>query len=370
MRARIAAVAIIGVIAAVALSLSGGPQSQSAAPSPQVEVVARSLEIPWALDFTPDGRMFVTERPGRVRVIRDGRLDAQPWATLPVRHVGEGGLMGLAVSPDFSRTGFVYVMYTYEQDGRILNRVVRMVDRDGRGQVDRTIIDRIPGGGVHDGGRIKFGPDGKLYIGTGETGRPDLAQDRDSLAGKILRVNPDGSIPSDNPFPGSPVYSYGHRNPQGLAWHPETKALFEAEHGPSGGIGGCCHDEINLIEPGKNYGWPEVAGAGGGSRFVDPIAESGASTTWAPSGIAIPSAGPWRSSLLVAALRGTQLRRFVLQAPEFRRVTDQEAFFQNLGRLRDVVQGPDGSLYILTSNRDGRGRPGPDDDRVLRVVFR
>jgi glucose/arabinose dehydrogenase len=146
--------------------------------------------------------------------------------------------------------------------------------------------------------------------------------------------------------------------------------MFESEHGPSGGIGGCCHDEINIIEPGKNYGWPEVAGGGGAPRFVDPIAESGATATWAPSGIAIPSTGPWKDSLLVAALRGTQLRRFVLQPPEFKRVSDQEALFQTLGRLRDVVQGPDGSLYLLTSNRDGRGRPGPDDDRILRIIFR
>jgi glucose/arabinose dehydrogenase len=364
MRARLTAIAIIGVLAAVVLYLARGPQSQSAAPSPQVEVVARTLEIPWAVDFAPDGRMFVTERPGRIRVIRDGRLETQPWATLPVRHIGEGGLLGLAVAPDFQRTGFVYVYHTYADNGRLFNRVVRLVDRDGRGQMDRVILDRIPGSGNHNGGRIKFGPDGKLYVTTGDAGQPQLAQQRESLAGKVLRINADGSVPSDNPFPGSPVYTLGHRNPQGLAWHPETKVLYESEHGPS------AHDEINILESGKNYGWPEVTGTGGGSRFVDPIAESGGSTTWAPSGIAIPSAGPWRNSLLAAALRGNQLRRFVLQAPEFRRVTEQEAFFQNLGRLRDVVQGPDGSLYMLTSNRDGRGRPGPDDDRLLRIVFR
>lgn len=165
-------------------------------------------------------------------------------------------------------------------------------------------------------------------------------------------------------------YSLGHRNPQGLAWHHETKTLYASEHGPSGGPGSCCHDEINIIEPGKNYGWPEVAGAGGAPRFVDPIAESGAHDTWAPSGIAIPSGGPWRNNLLVTALRGTHLRRLVLDPPDFRRVSAQEMLFRELGRLRDVVQGPDGTLYLLTSNRDGRGRPGADDDRLLRVVFR
>lgn len=368
MRTLMAAAVVLAIAAAAVVVLRGG-SSQSAPTGPQVETLVGGLQIPWALDFTPDARMLVTERSGRVRIVRAGRLESQPWATLPVAHAGEGGLLGLAVSPDFARTGFVYVYYTYEQGGRLWNRVVRMVEREGRGQVDRTIIDRIPGGSLHDGGRIKFGPDGKLYIGTGETGQRDLAQDRQSLAGKILRVNPDGSIPSDNPFPSSPVYSYGHRNVQGLAWHPETRALFASEHSPSGELG-CCHDEVNLIEPGKNYGWPEVVGTGGGARFVDPIADSGAGTTWAPSGIAIPSSGPWRNNLLMAALRGTQLRRFVLQPPEFRRVIEQEAFFQNLGRLRDVVQGPDGTLYLLTNNRDGRGRPGPDDDRILTVVFR
>lgn len=376
MRILIAAVVVLALAAATAIALRGGT-SRSAPNAPQVETVAAGLEIPWALDFTPDGRMLVTERPGRIRVLRGGRLESQPWATLPVAHVGEGGLLGLAVSPDFSRTGFVYVYYTYEQDGRLWNRVVRMVERDGRSQVDRTIIDRIPGGARHDGGRIKFGPDGKLYIGTGETGQRDLAQELDSLAGKILRVNPDGSIPSDNPFPNSPVYSYGHRNVQGLAWHPETRVMFASEHGPSGELG-CCHDEINIIEPGGNYGWPVVAGAGEpiifwkliSRRHIGPLVESGAGATWAPSGIAIPSSGPWRNSLLMAALRGAQLRRFVLQPPEFRRVVDQEAFFQNLGRLRDVVQGPDGTLYILTNNRDGRGRPGPADDRILNITFR
>ena len=353
-----------------AVLLAGGWQSQGQT-SVQVEVVARDLEVPWAAGFAPDGRIFLTERPGRIRVIRNGRLDPQPWATLPVAHVGEGGLLGLALAPDFARAGFVYVYHTYEQDGRLWNRVLRIVERNGRGRVDRTILDGIPGAGVHDGGRLRFGPDGKLYITTGDSRQPPLAQDRSSLAGKILRINPDGTIPTDNPFPNSPVYSLGHRNPQGLAWHPDTKTMYAAEHGPSGELGLCCHDEVNVIEAGKNYGWPEVAGLGGAPRFVDPIAESGANETWAPSGILVPSSGPWRGSILVAALRGEHLRRLVLAATEFRRVERQELHFRGeLGRLRDIVQGPDGSIYLLTSNRDGRGRPSPEDDRFLRIVFR
>lgn len=358
------------ILIAAGAILSQESESQNLI-SVQVEVVVRNLEIPWAADFAPDGRIFLTERPGRIRIIRQGQLDPQPWATLPVAHVGEGGLLGLVLAPDFPRTGFVYIYHTYEQDGKLWNRVVRMVERQGRGQIDRVLLDRIPGASVHDGGRLKFGPDGKLYITTGDSRQPSLAQDRTSLAGKILRINADGTIPADNPFPNSPVYSFGNRNAQGLAWHPDTKVMFESEHGPSGEFGLCCHDEINIIESGKNYGWPHKAGVGGVPEYVDPIAESGASATWAPSGALIPNSGPWRGSLLVATLRGAHLRRFVLLPPDFRRVLRQEMYFSGeLGRLRDIEQGPDGSLYLLTSNRDGRGRPTPDDDRFLRIVFR
>ncbi len=357
-------------IAAACLVLVPGSKLLGQA-SVRVDVVVHNLEIPWAADLAPDGRIFLTERPGRIRIVRDGQLDPQPWATFPVAHVGEGGLLGLVLAPDFARTGFVYIYHTYQEDGRLWNRVVRMVERGGRGEMDRVLLNRIPGAPVHDGGRLKFGPDGKLYITTGDSRQPPLAQDRTSLAGKILRINPDGTIPADNPFPNSPIYSYGHRNPQGLTWHPDTKIFFESEHGPSGEFGLCCHDEVNIIEPGKNYGWPFVAGMGGAPQYVDPIAESGATATWAPSGILIPRSGPWRGSLLVTALRGTHLRRFVLLQPDFRRVLRQEEYFKGeLGRLRDIEQAPDGSLYLLTNNRDGRGRPSPDDDRLLHIVFR
>lgn len=330
----------------------------------QVTEWVRELEIPWALAFAPDGRAFVTERPGRVRLVRAGRLDPQPVATLPVAHVGEGGLLGLALHPRFPNPPYVYVYYTYQRDG-LRNRVERLREQGGRLVRDRVVLDDIPGAFVHDGGRIRFGPDGMLYVGTGDARQPDLAQDPRSLAGRILRVTPDGEVPPDNPFPGSPVYSLGHRNVQGLAWHPQTRALFATEHGPSGERG-FAHDEVNLVRPGGNYGWPEVlCGQASRPEFVDAVACSG-SDTWAPSGAEFVARGAWRGRLLVANLRGAHLRAFVL-SPDGTRVERQEVVLSGFGRLRDVVVGPDGALYVLTSNRDGRGRPAEADDRILRM---
>ncbi len=324
---------------------------------PRVDVVATGLEVPWALAFAPDGRLFVTERPGRLRLVKDGRLEPEPLAVLPVASVGEGGLMGLALHPAFTETGHLFVCYTVEKGGRLVNRVVRLTLRGARVEADRVLVDDIPGAPIHDGCRVKFGPDGRLYVTTGDAAEPRLAQRRDSLAGKILRLNPDGSVPDDNPFPGSPVFSLGHRNPQGLTWDPSGR-LFAAEHGPSG------HDEINHILPGRNYGWPEVRGRGNDSRYVEPLLESG-QETWAPSGIAFLG-----DDLFVAALRGWRLLRVTL-APDRGAVVHVSALLSGTyGRLRDVLVGPDGALYVTTSNRDGRGWPAPDDDRILRVTSR
>jgi glucose/arabinose dehydrogenase len=331
---------------------------------PQPVEWVRGLEVPWALAFAPDGRAFVSERPGRVRVIRGGRLEPKPALTLPVAHVGEGGLLGLALHPRFPNPPYVYVYYTYEREG-LRNRVERLREQEGRLVRDRVILDDIPGAIVHDGGRIRFGPDGMLYVGTGDARQPSLAQDPRSLAGKILRVTPEGTVPADNPFPGSPVYSLGHRNVQGLAWHPETRNLYATEHGPSGERG-FAHDEVNLIRPGSNYGWPDVlCGETHRPGFVDAVACSG-EDTWAPSGAEFVARGAWRGRLLVANLRGAHLRAFVLSA-DGTRVERQEVVFSGFGRLRDVVEGPDGAVYVLTSNRDGRGRPTEADDRILRL---
>ena len=336
----------------------------------RVEVVATGLEVPWALAFAPDGRIFVTERPGRIRVIENGQLRPEPVAVLPVAATGEGGLMGLALDPNFAQNGYLYVMYTYRAEGALRNRISRLTLWGNTAGEETILIDGIPGAGIHDGGRLAFGPDGKLYATTGDAAQRELAQRLDSLAGKILRLNPDGSIPADNPFPGSYVYSYGHRNPQGLAWHPTTGQLYSTEHGPSGEMGLCCLDELNLIRPGGNYGWPRVTDAPGDPRFVDPILHSG-QDTWAPAGMAFVTGerlAPWKGHLFFGALRGQHLHHVVLSPDGKAVIFHEELFRGEFGRIRDVVMGPDGALYFTTSNRDGRGRPMPDDDRILRIV--
>jgi len=330
-----------------------------------VETFVSGLEIPWEMRFLPDGRIFVTERPGRVRVIENGQLRPEPVATIPdVAPVGEGGLLGMALHPDFANNHWIYFYYTYQSGGGVANKVVRYTETNNTLVDPVVILDGIPGAQIHDAGRLGFGPDGKLYITTGDAAQPELAQDTNSLAGKILRLNDDGSVPPDNPFPGSPVYSYGHRNPEGLAWEPGTNALYATEHGPS------AHDEVNQIQPGANYGWPIMQGnEGPNNGYTLPVIESG-TDTWAPSGATFVQGNTfpqWTGSLLFGSLRGTTLWR--LDIPGGGSPPNLEAIISgDYGRLRNVVEGPDGYIYILTSNRDGRGDPASDDDRILRIV--
>ncbi|HEX9664208.1 MAG TPA: PQQ-dependent sugar dehydrogenase [Patescibacteria group bacterium] len=313
--------------------------------------LATNLEIPWALDFLPDGKILFTERPGRVRLIDPPTgLSPEPILTIAeVAHQGEGGLLGLTVHPNFSQNQFVYVYYTYLNDGQLNNKVVRFQFINDALVNPTVIIENIPGGGNHDGGRIKFGPDGMLYITTGDAGISRLAQEVDSTAGKILRLNDDGSIPADNPFQNSPVYSYGHRNPQGLAWDSQGR-LWATEHGSQ------ARDEVNLIEPGKNYGWPNITGDQTAPGFVSPVIDSGA-VTWAPGGAVFAG-----DIMYYTGLRGQSLYRFKLKSagPEI-------LFSRQFGRLRAVELGPDGFLYLLTSNRDGRGLPTTEDDQIIII---
>jgi quinoprotein glucose dehydrogenase len=334
--------------------------------------------VPWSLLFLPDGRALVSERPGRIRLIRDGRLQEAPYATVEVFHEGEGGLMGLALDPRFPKRPYVYAMHTYRDGGGVFNRVIRLEDRGGEGVPVGVVIDRIVGGKLHNGGRISFGPDRLLYITAGERFESGLAQDLQALGGKILRVSAEGGIPEDNPFPHSPVYSYGHRNPQGLAWHPETGDLFQSEHGPSGEFLLFANDEINVIVKGGNYGWPEVVGAPGERPYVDPLILWKETTP--PAGICFYTGRllpHLAGNLFVATLRSRALIRITLKPKaNTYRVTGIERWFATdrntgkYGRLRDVAVGPDGALYFTTSNRDGRGTPLPGDDHIYRIAPR
>ncbi len=321
----------------------------------QVGTRATDLRVPWSFAFLPDGDALVTERDSG-RILRvDPSGEAREVQTLPEGGTGEGGLLGVAVSPEYERDRYVYAYTTTESD----NRVVRF----RIGGEPEAVLTGIPVNSYHNGGRIEFGPDGMLYVTTGDAGDTSNSQERGSLGGKILRIAPDGSVPDDNPFPNSPVYSYGHRNVQGLAWDAGGQ-LFASEFGQN------TWDEANRIEAGENYGWPEVEGEGGEDRgFVDPI------TVWptseaSPSGaeILVDGAIPqWEGDLFVAALRGESLWRLELDGRG--NVTSRERLLQGeVGRVRDVAQAPDGSLWVSTSNRDGRGTPAENDDRIFRLA--
>lgn len=322
------------------------------------------LEVPWSVAFLPDGTALVSERKsGNITSItkQGGGLatDAGHIQRREVQHLasvdrGEGGLLGLAVSPTYAQDKWVYAYYTTADD----NRVVRF----HLGQAPQPILTGIPAGEIHDGGRLAFGPDAKLYVTAGETGQRANAQDRKFLGGKILRLEPDGSIPKDNPFPGSPVYSYGHRNVQGLDWTSDGQ-LYATEFGQN------TWDEVNRIVSGGNYGWPVVEGQGGAPRFIDPITQWPTSDA-SPSGAVIPkhSAIPaWDGNFLMAGLVGRRLWRLVL-SPDGKLVSREPLFVNRFGRLRLITQAPDGSLWLLTSNRDGRGEPRSGDDRIVRLT--
>ena len=329
----------------------------------RVETVATNLEIPWSMAFAPDGRLFVTERPGRVRILDLSTRTSELALTLDdVFAEGEAGLLGLALHPQFAQNRFVYLYYSAVGPGGAVNRIVRYREVAGRLAERVVLLDNIPAATIHDGGRLRFGPDGLLYATTGDAADTSLPQDVASLAGKVLRLNPDGTTPPGNPF-ASPVLSYGHRNPQGLDWHPVTGDLWASEHGPTG------NDEINVIDAGANYGWPVIQGSGTMPGMRTPIAFFSPSV--APSGASFYRGNQFplfANNLFVATLRGNHVLRLRLDGVA-RSITAQERLLEGrFRRIRDVVSGPDGYLYFCTSNRDGRGNVEATDDRIVRLI--
>lgn len=318
---------------------------------PRLETVAEGLEAPWEIAFLPDRRALITERPGSVRLLEaDGTLRERPVAEIAVSAVGEAGLLGLAVDPRFADNRLVYVYRTTDSG----NEVVRYRLEGRRLTGETVILDGIEAGAIHDGGRIHFGPDGALWASTGEAGNTELAQDPESLNGKILRLTG---------FRGDraevEIVSGGHRNVQGFDWD-ERDRLFATEFGPD------TDDEVNLIQQGRNYGWPDVTGTDGGEGFEPALVEY--EDVIAPSGATFVSmpGSEWTGSFMFGALVGEQIRRVAFDGTI---PTVDEALFEGeLGRVRTVVEGPDGALYALTNNTDGRGDPRAGDDRVVRII--
>lgn len=337
----------------------------------RVETWVENLNIPWEIVFLSENRALVTERNGQIRLIENDLLQQEPYKVIDeVAHIGEGGLMGLAKHPQYPQQKYLYVMYTYQEGNIISNQVVRYYDTDDTLEFDKIIIDKIPGSRVHNGGRIAFGPDGMLYICTGDTWQSEIAQDITNLGGKIMRLTPEGNIPEDNPFADSPVYSLGHRNPQGLAWHPDTGDLFSSEHGPSGEFGLHDRDIINIIKKGENYGWPLVLGDANVEPYIDPVIMWLQATP--PSGMTF-----WNDELFVATLRSRALLRIGIPPKDGSyEITAIDRLFAKdwsdgtYGRLRSAVAGPDNALYVMTNNRDGRGTPRKGDDKILRITLK
>jgi glucose/arabinose dehydrogenase len=337
-----------------------------------VEKVIGGMEVPWSIVWTPDGRMIFTERVGRVRVFQNGKLENQPLFTVPdVEPTGESGLMSVALHPQFATNHWLYLSYAYKGEGQRV-RVARYRETP-QGLLDRTvIIENIPAAQFHAGCRLRFGSDGKLYVTTGDATERALAQRLDSLAGKTLRLNDDGTVPSDNPFVGQSnvrpeIWTYGHRNSQGLDWQPGTNLMFQTEHGPSIFDGPAGGDEVNIVEKGKNYGWPVIHHKETRAGMESPLLEYTPAVAPA-SGMFYRGAAfrQFSGNFFFGCLRDERIIRVVLDG---RRVVSQENLLEKkYGRIRDIAEGPDGYLYFSTSNRDGRGTPAGDDDRIIRLV--
>ncbi|MDP1858078.1 MAG: PQQ-dependent sugar dehydrogenase [Gemmatimonadaceae bacterium] len=337
-----------------------------------VTVVASGFDTIWELAWGPDGAIWTTERSGIISRVNPTTGVVTRAGTVPVNEIGEGGLMGLAFHPDFATQPYVYAANTYAAGSNVRNRVIRMRWNGTTLAAPEVLLENIPGSAVHNGARVAIGPDNLIYVSMGDASNSSLPQDRNSLAGKILRLTLSGAMAPGNAL-GGYVYTMGHRNPQGLVFAPDG-TLYSTEHGPGD------NDELNRIEAGRNYGWPDVRGACDGdagpnersfclaNNVVEPLAMW--TPTIAPSGIDYYNGTlfpGWRGSLLFTTLKGEALYRMQLSADGRSVVSQHRLLAGSYGRLRDVLVGPDGSVYLATSNKDGRGSPRADDDRILRV---
>ncbi|WP_234978385.1 PQQ-dependent sugar dehydrogenase [Bacillus tuaregi] len=326
---------------------------EEAAISPQTEfeIIADHLEIPWSINKLGEA-FYLTERTGSIVTVEGNKkLRQKVELKKKLSTAAEAGLLGFVLAPDFTESHLAYAYYTYENSSGQFNRIVTLQLKNNSWKEENLLIDKIPSGPVHHGGRLKIGPDGKLYATAGDAAEPSIAQDTKALGGKILRLNLDGSVPKDNPFPNSYVYSYGHRNPQGMTWSTDG-TLYASEHGNS------ANDEINRIEAGKNYGWPLIEGFEEKQGMVTPIFTSGDSRTWAPSGMDY-----FEDKLYTAALRGAAVLEFNIQTGQIQEVVT------GLGRIRDVLIDGN-SLYFVSNNTDGRGDPDEHDDKLFRISLK
>jgi glucose/arabinose dehydrogenase len=343
-------------------------QGPTGTPAPTVSTVVSGLEVPWSVAFLPNGDAWISERPGRIRPLRGGTLGA-PVATLPVAAESEGGLLGLALDPGFRENRRFFVYFTGKTEGRTENRVERWIASEdlASARLDRAIVEGISAAKYHDGGRIRVGPDGMLWIGTGDARAPELSQDRASPNGKVLRVTLDGAAAPDNPWPGNRAVLTGLRNLQAFDFL-DARTLVLADHGPSGDLGRRGHDEVSIATFGANLGWPAIYGCEARDGMLTPqvVFEDAVP----PGGGAIvrgDALAAWKGNFVVATLASKSLHRFVLDGA---RITGHDVHLRDaFGRLREVANAPDGSLWVTTSNCDGRGACGPEKDRILRLTL-
>jgi len=314
----------------------------------KLDIIADNLQAPWSIQKSGDV-FYLSERPGNIVKIEDGRVERQHVElSKELSTASEAGLLGFVLAPDFLESKRAYAYYTYVDDSKQFNRIITLMLLDNKWKEESLLVDHINSGTYHHGGRLKIGPDGKLYATVGDATEPMLAQNLSTLEGKILRLHLDGTIPDDNPFPNSYVYSFGHRNPQGLTWTSDGK-MYASEHGNS------ANDEINIIQKGQNYGWPIIEGSEEQQGMVAPIVTSEYNTTWAPSGM-----DNNEEKLYVAALRGTAILEFTIETLEKRELVS------GLGRIRDLYVDNQ-FLYFISNNTDGRGNPLINDDKLYRI---